>query len=153
MLMMWPNAHWRISENRDRPIQMTDEHVTDGRRIGELLASEVTARTDGPLSHLELVDIHSDAEGSTRGTFAYAITIESDETTRLADIYIHNDRVRLEFHAGLDPVPATGAEANLRVRPKAAEPPRILVFIENGGEIKRALDVIGAATAAARSES
>jgi len=34
------------------------------------------------------------------------------------------------------------AEAGLRARPKAAEPPRTLVFVERGAETKPALRVI-----------
>lgn len=133
---------------------MTDERVTGGRRIAELLASEVTARTDGPLSHLDLVDVHSEVEESETGAFAYAITLnDDDETTRLAEVFVYPDRVRLEFYAGVDSVSAVGEKANLRVRPKAVEPPRVLVFIEDGGEIKRALDVISAAIAATRKAS
>lgn len=159
---MWLIAHWLISENRTngshndiRTRQMTDERVTSGRRIAELLASEVTARTNGPLSHLTLVDVHSEVDGSETGTFAYAITLDDDDdtTTRLAEVFVHPDRVRLEFHAGIDSVSAVGEKANLRVRPKAVEPPRVLVFIEDGGEIKRALDVISAAISATHGAS
>lgn len=130
---------------------MTDERVDNGRRIAELLASEVTARADGPLSHLDLVDVNSEIDGSETGAFAYAITL--DETTRLAEVFVHPDRVRLEFCAGVDSVSAVAEKANLRVRPKAVEPPRVLVFIEDGGEIKRALDVISAAITATRGAS
>lgn len=132
---------------------MTNERVTDGRRIGELLASEVTARADGLLSTLDVVDVDPDAEGSDSGTFAYTITTDGDEVTQLADVYIHIDRARLEFRAGLDPIPSASAEANLRARPKAVEPPRVLVFLEDGGEIKRVLDVISTAIAATRNDS
>jgi hypothetical protein len=130
---------------------MTDDRITDGRRITELLASEVTARSDGPLSGLELVDVQSDAEGSEDGTFAYGIAVDEVDTEtqiRLADVYVHDERAFLEFRTGLDPIPATAKEANLRVRPKAVEPPRVLVFVEDGGAVKRALDVIRVAVGA-----
>jgi hypothetical protein len=130
---------------------MSEDRISDGRRIGELLASEVTARTNGLLSDLALVDVRSNAEGSEVGTFAYGITI--DETVRLADVYVHDDRARLEFRAGVDPIPVAGEKANLRVRPKAAEPPRVLVFVESGAAVKRALDVISVAIEAVREES
>lgn len=126
---------------------MTDDRITDGRRIGELLASEVTARSKGPLSDLELVDVRSEIEGSADGTFAYGISI--NDRIRLSDVYIHDDRARLEFRVGLDSVPEVAKEADLRVRPKAVEPPRVIVFIEDGGAVKRVLDVIRAAIEAA----
>jgi hypothetical protein len=127
---------------------MTDDRITDGRRITELLASEVTARSDGPLSGLELVDVQSDAEGSEDGTFAYGITVDEGSGIRLADVYVHDERAFLEFRTGLDPIPTAAEEANLRVRPKAVEPPRALVFVESGAAVKRALDVIRVAVEA-----
>lgn len=130
---------------------MTSDRITDGRRIAELLASEVSARTDGPLAGLSLVDVRSDAEGSEVSTFVYGIDVDGE--TRLADVYIHDDRARLEFRSGLASVPEAGEEAGLRVRPKAVEPPRALVFIESGAAVKRVLDVISAATEAAREDS
>jgi hypothetical protein len=122
---------------------MTDDRITNGRRIGELLASEVTARSDGLLSGLAVVDVRSDVEGSEDGTFAYGISL--DDRIRLADVYIHDDRARLEFRAGLDSVPEVADEVGLRARPKAVEPPRAIVFVEDGGAVKRALDVVRAA--------
>lgn len=130
---------------------MTDDRITDGRRIGELLASEVTARSDGPLSGLALVDVRSDVEGSKDGTFAYGISL--DDRIRLADVYIHDDRARLEFRAGLDPIPEVADEVDLQVRPKAVEPPRAIVFVEDGAAVKRALDVIRAAIGTACEKS
>jgi hypothetical protein len=129
---------------------MTDDRITDGRRIAELLASEVTARSDGPLSGLELVDVQSDAEGSEDGTYAYGITVDEESQIRLADVYVQDDRAFLEFRTGLDPIPATAEEVNLRVRPKAVDPPRVLVFVESGAAVKRALDVIRVAVRAVR---
>lgn len=126
---------------------MVTERVTDGRRIAELLASELTARTDGQLSDLGVVDADSDAEASASGTFAYAIALEeSDEPRGLAEAYVHPDRLRLEFRAEPDAVSSAAAAADLRVRPK--DGPRLLVFVADGAAVKRALAVIGAAASA-----
>lgn len=121
---------------------MVDRRVTDGRRIAQLLASEVTGRTDGPLGPLAVVDAN-DVEGSTEGAFAYGIDRDGD---RLADVYVHEDRVRLAVGAGVEAVASTAAACDLRARPTATEPPRVVVFVESGAEVKRACDVLATAT-------
>lgn len=121
---------------------MVEDRVTDGRRIAQLLASELTARGDGPLAGLELVDVDRDAEPSADGTLAYRVA--SDGET-LADAYLQPGRVRLEFRPAPAAVAAAAREAGLRVRPKAVEPPRTLVFVESGVDAKRALDAVRAA--------
>jgi len=51
--------------------------------------------------------------------------------------------------SGLPAVAADAAEsAGLRVRPKAVRPPRTLVFVEDGAQVKRVLSVFEAVVAA-----
>jgi hypothetical protein len=120
---------------------MVEDRVTDGRRIAQLLASELTARTDGPLAGVALTDVDRDAEPSPDGTLAYRVKLEGRV---LAGAYLQPGRLRLEFRAGVGRAADAAREAGLRVRPKAIEPPRTLVFVENGAEVKRALDVVRA---------
>lgn len=123
---------------------MVTERVTDGRRIAELLSSELTAQSDGALSDLRVVDADTDAEASESGTFAYAIAVEEgEEPTRLAEAFVHPDRLRLEFQTELDAVSSAASATSLRVRPKDS-PPRVLVFVTDGAEVKRAVAAIGA---------
>jgi hypothetical protein len=123
---------------------MVERRIEDGRRIGQLLASELDGRTDGELSRLAVVDADPDAEPSADGAFAYGIDADGE---RLADAYLHPDRIHLEFDA--DPTLETVVDAaereGLRVRPKAVVPPRTLVFVESGAEVKRALSALEAA--------
>lgn len=133
---------------------MVEDRVTDGRRIAQLLASEVRGRERGPLGSLSVVDAR-DVEGSEHGEFAYGIDRGADGTERdagterLADVYVHDDRARVEFRAGLEAAVAAADRGGLRVRPKATRPPRTLVFVESGAEVKRALDAVAEAAAAA----
>ena len=128
------------------------DRTASGVRLAQLLASELVARTDGPLARLDLVDVR-DAESLAPGEFgerAYGVVVggtdeSEDGGVRLADVYAHDDRVRVEFRAGLDALPEAARDADLRVRPKAVDPPRVLVFVEDGGEVKRALSVVRAA--------
>jgi hypothetical protein len=111
----------------------------DGRRIGQLFAAEVRGHEDPPFARLSVVDVH-DVTGSGFGAFAYGIDRDDE---RVADVFVHEDRTRVELRAGVDTALEAGREAGLRTRPKAVEPPRTVVFVENGAEVKRALRVLG----------
>lgn len=59
-------------------------------------------------------------------------------------MYVQPDRARIEFVAAPDVAADVAAEEGLRVRPKATHPPRTLVFVEDGGQVKRAVPVVTA---------
>ncbi|MXV62238.1 hypothetical protein GS429_09220 [Natronorubrum sp. JWXQ-INN-674] len=120
---------------------MVEERITDGRRIAELLASELDGREDGTLASVRVTDADRDVEPTADGSRAYDVTL-SDE--RIAQVFVHEDRARLEFEVGQDVAAETGSELELRVRPKATQPPRTLVFVESGAAVKRATDVVQA---------
>ena len=54
-------------------------------------------------------------------------------------MYVQPDRVRVEFVTAVDAVSDAARERELRVRPKAVRPPRTLVFVEDGAQVKRVL--------------
>jgi hypothetical protein len=117
---------------------MVEDRTTDGKRIAQLLSSEVSSREDSGLDALEVVNADADVEPSADGELAYEIA-RGDDT--LAEVYVQADRVRVEFREAVDAAAEAAAEAELRVRPKAVRPPRTLVFVEDGAEVKRATDV------------
>lgn len=121
---------------------MVEERLGDGRRIAGLLASEVDGRSDGGLSRLSVVDADREVEPTVAGAFAYGIEAEGE---RLADVYVHPDRAHLEFERAHEAVVDAADREGLRVRPKAVDPPRTLVFVEDGAGVKRALAAIEAA--------
>ncbi|WP_136716132.1 hypothetical protein [Halorientalis salina] len=121
---------------------MVDERITDGKRIAQLLASEITGRETGVLADLSVVDADPDAEPTDDGAFAYGVAVGED---RLAEVFVQPDRAYLELQAGLDAATDTADDEGLRVRPKAVEPPRTLVFVESGAEVKGAVEVVLAA--------
>ena len=142
---------------------MVEDSVADSRRIAELLASEVDGRVDGILDTLAVVNPDRSVEGSPDGERAYDIeravdgswedarTRHAPDESRgelLAEVYVHEDRARIEFREGQDAAAEVAGERGLRVRPKAVEPPRTLVFVENGAEVKRAVDAVEAVTEA-----
>lgn len=121
---------------------MVVDRVTDGKRIAQLLASEIDGREDPPLDELAVVNADRDVEGTVEGALAYEIA-RGGET--VGAVYVHEDRAHLELRKGLDAARARAEDVDVRVRPKAVEPPRLLVFIESGAEVKRAVSVLVAA--------
>jgi len=138
------------------------ERVTDGRRIAQLLASELRGRTDGPLERVSVVDVR-DAEGTPEGSFAYGIAVDAgegvgetespedagDDRRRLADAYVHETRAHLEIRGRPEAAARAGERAGLRVRPVLGDPPRTLLFAESGVEAKRAADAVAELVAGA----
>lgn len=123
---------------------MAEDRIEDGTRIAQLLASELDGRADGAFAALGLAETDPDVEPTADGAFAYAVDVESDADERLAEVYVHPDRVRVEFLQAADLAAERAGEAGLRVRPKATDPPRTLAFIESGAAVKRAADVFEA---------
>ena len=120
---------------------MVRDRVTDGTRIAQLLSSEIHGRESGSLGRLSVVDADRDVDPTEFGAFAYGVDCDGE---RLADVTVHPDRVHLEFRQGVDVAADAGRDVGLRVRPKAVDPPRTLVFVESGAEVKRATDVLAA---------
>ncbi|MFC4552084.1 MULTISPECIES: hypothetical protein [Halorussus] len=136
---------------------MVEDRTTDGKRIAQLLSSEVDGREDSGFAALAVVDADPDVEGSADGELAYRVARRAEEATDesgeaeddendeadeiLAEVYVHDDRVRVEFREGVDAAAEAAGDVGLRVRPKAVRPPRTLVFVEDGAEVKRATDV------------
>ncbi|MFB6299005.1 MAG: hypothetical protein ABEH65_01955 [Halobacteriales archaeon] len=123
---------------------MIEDRVTDGKRIAQLLASELDGREDGDLNRIAVDGAEPDAEPSSTGTRAYDIMAEG---APIATVYIQPDRARIEFNHGVERALETATEQNLRARPAATDPPRTLVFVDDGGAVKRAVAVVVAAAA------
>lgn len=123
---------------------MVRDAITDGKRIGQLLASEIDGPDRGVLGSLDVLEADPDVEPATGGAFAYRIVAGGDERTDVGAAYVHPDRLRVEFETGVRTALDAAAEAGLRARPKATQPPRTLVFVESGADVKRSLRVFEA---------
>ncbi len=121
---------------------MVHDELRDGERVARLLSSEIHGHERGALGGLAVVDVREDVAPTEAGAYAYAV--ETDDGRRVAEVYVHPDRCHLEFHAAVDAAADAGQRAGLRVRPKAVEPPRTLVFVETGAEVKPGLRVVRA---------
>jgi len=141
---------------------MVQDRLRDGTRIAQLVASELTGDRRS-LARVAVVDADPDVEPTADGAFAYrvvrvadpaAITVgdrggtsvdEGADRTTLAEVFVQPDRARVEFVAAPDAAAESAADAALRVRPKAVDPPRTLVFVEDGAEAKRVVEAFTSA--------
>ncbi|MFC6824300.1 hypothetical protein [Halopelagius fulvigenes] len=126
---------------------MVEDRLTDGKRIAQFVASEVEGHEDLPLG---VSDADPDVEPTEDGALAYRIVRtgadgeKGEDGDAVAEVYVHPDRARAEFVAAVD-VAAEAADAEgLRVRPKAVRPPRTLVFVEDGAQVKWLLPALRA---------
>ncbi|GAA0716236.1 hypothetical protein J2744_000823 [Halorubrum trapanicum] len=127
---------------------MVTDRLADGVRIAQLLASEVTGN-ESRLRGLTVVDADPDVEATTDGALAYRIARETPDNDGeamepIAEVYVQPDRARIEAIGAPETAATAATEADLRVRPKAVRPPRTLVFVEDGAQVKRALAVLEA---------
>ncbi len=118
---------------------MVEDRITDGVRIAQLLSSEFDGREDPPLDSVAVVNADPDVEPSEEGTLAYELERNGEPA---AKVFVHPDRVRIELTDKIEAVERKAAESGIRVRPKAVRPPRVLVFVESGAEVKRAVDAV-----------
>ena len=120
---------------------MVEDRITDGRRIAELLSSELSGREDDEFEAVAVTNADRDVEPTADGGRAYDVSCNDE---RIARAFVHDDRAHLEFETAHDIAAETASDVDLRVRPKATTPPRTLVFVESGADVKRATDVIRA---------
>jgi hypothetical protein len=123
---------------------MVTHELDDGVRIAQLLASDLLGHEDG-LADVTVTDADPDVEPTPNGARAYRVRAAEQP---LATVFVHPERARIEFEAGQEAALDAARDAGLRVRPKATEPPRTVVFVENGAEVKRVLRVVEAAVRA-----
>ena len=108
---------------------MVEEHVDDGKRIAQLLASELTGLERGPLDAVTVVEADSSAEPSPTGTVAYRIAYR-DKQVATVEMYPAYAEIRMAFESReADSGGAERAGANGRV-----------VRIDTGAGVKAAVD-------------
>lgn len=127
---------------------MVDERITDGRRIAQLLASEIDGREDGELDRLEITNADRDVEPTADGAHAYDVTLtlipdqpRADE--RIARVFVHEAFARLAFETGSDAARTAAEDLDLRVdQDETAVQPLAVVFVDTGAAVKRATTVV-----------
>jgi len=81
---------------------MVEDRITDGRRIAQLLASELTGLERGPLADVAVVDADTDVEPTPEGAFAYRVTHDG---TAVAVVRVTPETARLTVQADVRGVP------------------------------------------------
>jgi len=124
---------------------MSTDRISDGHRLAQLLASELESGASADA--FAVTDADPEVEPTPEGALAYRVRdTRGDES--ITTVYVQPDRARVEFRARPAAVADAAAAEELRVRPKAAEPPRTVVFVEDGAQVKRVLPAFEAALAA-----
>lgn len=112
---------------------MGAERVRDGHRIAQLLASELESGATHDV--LAVTDADPEVEPTPDGALAYRVVDERADAP-IASVFVQPDRAYIEFRSAPDTAATAADEAGLRVRPKAVEPPRTVVFVEDGAQVK-----------------
>lgn len=121
---------------------MVDREITDGRRIARLLQAELEGLERPPFDAIAVTNQAADADTAPPDNRVFDVELAGET---LASVYLQVDRISLDFSEGLLAAKERATESGLRTRPKATSPPGLLVFVENGASVKRAVDVIAAA--------
>ncbi|MFB6220549.1 MAG: hypothetical protein ABEH90_03835 [Halolamina sp.] len=120
---------------------MASDRVSDGHRLAELLASEL--ESGATPDALAVTDADPDVEPTPDGALAYRVRDERSAEP-IAEVFVQPDRAHVEFRAAPAAAADAAEEAGLRVRPKMVEPPKTIVFVEDGAQVKWVLPVFEA---------
>jgi len=119
---------------------MVERRVSDGRRIGQLLASELTGLAVGVLADVSVTNADPDAEPSETGTEAYRVT---HDDTVVASVLLYPDHATVCLHDGRAwPAAVTRSDAG----DGAADTLRVT----SGADVKRAVDALRESLGAAQ---
>ena len=112
---------------------MVEDRVTDGKRIAQLLSSELSGRDRGTLGDLSVVNADPDAEPSVDGTEAYGVAYceERVGTVRLfpeaATVSVTSLVATITEAADQNGLPVTDDDA---------------IRLESGASVKRTVDAL-----------
>ncbi|GAB3034525.1 hypothetical protein [Natronobiforma cellulositropha] len=118
---------------------MVDARTTDGKRIAQLLASELEGRADSGLCHLAVTNADREVEAGAEWKRAYDVSLV-DSSQRLARVSIREAEARLTFDADASLVAECGSDMDCAVS-DADGSARLLV--ESGAAVKRAARLLG----------
>jgi len=118
---------------------MVDERITDGKRIAELLSSELSARETGPLAPVSVVDADREATPSKEGTPAYGITVGE---AHVGTVALFPEYARVTLSVGVEAVVKAAGSVGV---PARREDGTAVLQVESGAAVKPTTDVIAAA--------
>ncbi|WP_436911836.1 hypothetical protein [Halosimplex marinum] len=115
---------------------MVEDRVTDGKRIAQLLSSELSGRDRGTLGDVAVVDADPDAEPAPEGTVGYGVTYRDE---RVGTVRLYPGAAELSVRA--DPSLAERV-ADAVDGPDLSVTDSGSVRIESGAAVKRAVDAL-----------
>lgn len=118
------------------------DRLADGRRIAELLASELEGRRDRGLDRVGVSDADPAVEPTADGARAFDVT-RSGEV--LASVLVQPDQVLVAFPSLSDPIEAAVAGTDLELIQDPPSGGGARVVVPDGAAVKRVVPVIRAA--------
>jgi hypothetical protein len=110
---------------------MVEDHITDGKRIGQLLASELTGLERGPLAAVRVTDADRDVAPTDEGAFAYAVEFDGE---RIGTVHVTPETARLTLPA----TPSVAVERDDVTVESTAE--GTVLVAHSGASVKRLVD-------------
>lgn len=124
---------------------MAEDRVTDGERIAELLASELTGVSAGSMDRLSVVDADPDATPAAEGTFAYRVAVDGDAVATVS-IYPDHARVAVDRSSVADrSIVVDRSEEEAAIGPGISverSETTVTLRIEYAAAVKRASDLL-----------
>jgi hypothetical protein len=114
---------------------MVERRVTDGKRIGQLLASELTGLQTGVLADVSVVDADPDATPSEAGTEAYRVTHDG---AAVASVLLYPEHVTVCLQGEHVWPDRLGVGETPAVERQGGDSLRVL----DGAGVKRAVDAV-----------
>jgi len=113
---------------------MVEDRITDGKRIAQLLASELTGAETSPMDRVDVVEAVPDAEPSAGGTEAYGVAVDGD---RIGTVTVYPETAVLSVRGSLPPEfePPDGLDAD-------SANGQVSVRIKYGAAVKSAVDLL-----------
>lgn len=120
---------------------MVEDRITDGKRIAQLLASELTGLSTGPVARLGVDDADPDAEPSAEGAFAYDV-VRDDR--RVGSVFVHDDTARVDLSVGDGEAVGTEAEGTNTdgLSLETTDEGHLRVYVEYAAAVKRTVDLL-----------
>ena len=117
---------------------MVEDSVSDGKRIAQLLASELTGLDIGPLADASVADAVPDATPSPEGTEAYRL---NDRDGTVATVSMYPDHARVSPVGDVDFEPCSAGPPT-ECSHVSLESVNGELVIRSGGAVKPAVDAI-----------
>ncbi len=119
---------------------MVEDRITDGTRIAQLLASELTGLQTGPLADTEVVDSDPDAIPSDSGTVGYRVRYDGEE---VGTVLLYPSYIELELRgvASLEATPHSDVTVGDDISDGVTRIGTETLQITYGAAVKQAVDV------------